>query len=124
MNDKEINLVISTPNGVYYETKTPIVTFTTTEGQIGLMKDATPFLAALVPSQVIIKTKNNQNKIFYIDRGIVEFKNNLLSLIVNNIDTKALDLETKFEKSHQQTRYTVIEELYVKKKVAEQKNNL
>ncbi|ENY68641.1 ATP synthase epsilon chain [Metamycoplasma auris 15026] len=121
MANKNINLVISTPNGVYYQTKTPIVTFSTTEGQIGLMKDALPFIAALVPSQIIIKEENNTNKIFYIDKGIVEFKNNILSLIVNDIDSKPIDLEKKFEQA-KQTKYAIIEELYIKKKLAEKNN--
>ncbi|PZV99248.1 F0F1 ATP synthase subunit epsilon [Metamycoplasma auris] len=123
MNNRNLNLIISTPNGVYYESKSPIVTFSTTEGQIGLMKDALPFIAALVPSQIIIKEENNTNKIFYIDSGIVEFKNNILSLIVNDIDTKPIDLEKKFEQA-KQTKYAIIEELYIKKKLAEKNNKM
>ncbi|MDP4042992.1 F0F1 ATP synthase subunit epsilon [Mycoplasmopsis arginini] len=118
--NKFINILITTPNGVYYQSKAFIATFTTTEGQIGLMKEAIPFLAALVPSKIIIKEDNNLTKTFFIGRGIVEFKNNLLSLIVNNIDTKAFDKEAKFEKVDE-TKYTVIEELVLKKKLAEQK---
>lgn len=116
--NKFINILITTPNGVYYQSKAFIATFTTTEGQIGLMKEAIPFLAALVPSKIIIKEDNNLTKTFFIDRGIVEFKNNLLSLIVNNIDTKAFYKEAKFEKVDE-TKYTVIEELVLKKKLAE-----
>ncbi|WP_330463698.1 F0F1 ATP synthase subunit epsilon [Metamycoplasma gateae] len=119
-SNKTINIAISTPSGIYYETEASIATFTTTEGQIGLMHQALPFLAALIPSRIIIKELNNQNKVFYIDRGIVEFKNNLLSLIVNHIDIKPFDLETKILKKND-TKYTVIEELVLKKKIAQQK---
>ncbi|MGX9339494.1 hypothetical protein ACT1UH_00650 [Mycoplasma sp. 332] len=123
MNDKFIEIVITTPNCVYYQGKGSIVTFTTTEGQIGLMKDAVPFLAALVPSQIIIKDQDNNNRIFYIDRGIVEFRDNLLSLIVNNIDVKPIDTEIKFKKTNEK-KYTIIEEVVLKKKLAEQNKKL
>ncbi|WP_427867556.1 F0F1 ATP synthase subunit epsilon [Mycoplasmopsis arginini] len=118
--NKFINVLITTPNGVYYQSKANIATFTTTEGQIGLMKEAVPFLAALIPSKIIIKEESNETKTFFIDRGIVEFKNNLLSLIVNHIDIKPFDIEAKFEKVDE-TKYTIIEELVLKKKLAEQK---
>ncbi|BAP39684.1 ATP synthase subunit epsilon [Metamycoplasma canadense] len=120
MNNKLIDVVITTHDGVYYQSQASIVTFTTTEGQIGLMKEAIPFLAALIPSQIYVKNKDNIIEIFYIDRGIVEFKNNLLSIIVNNIDIKPFDLHAKFYKQ-KQTKYTVIEEIFLKKKLAEQK---
>ncbi|AZZ65614.1 F0F1 ATP synthase subunit epsilon [Metamycoplasma phocicerebrale] len=120
MSNKNIDVIITTPLGIYYESKASIATFSTTEGQIGLMNGAIPFMAALVPSQIIIKPINEtKHKVFFIDRGIAEFKNNLLSLIVNHIDVQPFDLEAKF-KQNDQKKYTVIEELVLKKRIAEQ----
>ncbi|MBN4089246.1 F0F1 ATP synthase subunit epsilon [Mycoplasma enhydrae] len=121
MANKVIDVVITTPKGIYFESKASIATFSTTEGQIGLMNGALPFIAALVPSQIIIKTEQGKdNKIFYIDQGIVEFKDNLLSLIVSHIDTKPINLEINFKQDIQK-KHDVIEELILKKKIAEQK---
>ncbi|TPR54324.1 F0F1 ATP synthase subunit epsilon [Metamycoplasma neophronis] len=115
----KIQVVISTPLGVYFDDMADICTFRTTEGQIGLMAGGPQFMAALVPSEIYINSTNSPDlKKFYIDKGIVQFKDNVLSLIVNEIDTQPIDLTHNFVQQDQK-KYTIIEEIVLKKKLAE-----
>ncbi|TPE58096.1 F0F1 ATP synthase subunit epsilon [[Mycoplasma] falconis] len=120
MANNKIEVIITTPLGVYLDEKADICTFRTTEGQMGLMAAGPQFMAALVPSEIHINAQGSADqKTFYIDKGLVQFKNNVLSLIVNSIDTKPIDLNPQLEKSNQ-NKYTIIEEINLKKRLAEQ----
>lgn len=119
MTSNQIQVIISTPLGVYFDGMTEICTFRTTEGQIGLMAGGPQFMAALIPSEIYINHLNSPElKKFYIDKGIVQFKNNVLSLIVNQISTQPIDLTQNFVQADQK-KYTIIEEIVLKKKLAE-----
>ena len=67
------------------------------EGEMGILKDHIPIISFLKPG--IIKVNyGNEEKNFYIDDGIVEFKENTLSILTSNIfDTKNSD-NTKIQK--------------------------
>ena len=78
------------------------------EGQIGILKDHISLITFLRPGLVIIKTKNEEKK-FFIEEGIVEFKNNNLLILTSTskslesldkslIDTIIKDTEEKISK--------------------------
>ena len=54
------------------------------EGEMGILKDHISIISFLKPGIIKIKTENEENN-FYVDDGIVEFKNNTLSLLTSNI---------------------------------------
>ncbi|WP_412031506.1 F0F1 ATP synthase subunit epsilon [Metamycoplasma buccale] len=113
----QINLIISTPHGIYLDKKAEIVSFKTTEGYIGLMSGATEFMAAIVPSKILINHQNSaERQELYVDRGIAYFKNNVLSLIVNEIDSKPIN-EATYTKENEVKKYTIIEEIKIKKNI-------
>lgn len=123
METPKIHIIISTPLGIYFDKEASICTFTTTEGQIGIMAGATEFMAALVPSKIMVDFLNSpDSKVFYIDKGIVQFKNNVLSIIVNQIDTKEIELDHKFSPEDQK-KYTIIEEVTLKKSILKSQTN-
>ncbi len=59
------------------------------EGQMGILKDHIPLITFLRPGIITIK-KNNDDKAFFVEEGIVEFSNNNLLILTStakNLDT-------------------------------------
>ena len=61
------------------------------EGDMGILKDHISIISFLKPGLVRIFEGSNEET-YYVDDGIVEFKNNCLSILTSNIfDIKSLD---------------------------------
>ena len=54
------------------------------EGEMGILKDHISLISFLKPGIITIHTKSNEEK-FYVEDGIVEFKNNNLSILTSSI---------------------------------------
>ena len=54
------------------------------EGEIGILKDHISIISFLKPGIIKIYSKNGEEK-FYIEDGIIEFKNNNLSILTSSI---------------------------------------
>ena len=54
------------------------------EGEMGILKDHISIISFLKPGIIKIISGNEENK-FYVDDGIVEFKDNTLSILTSNI---------------------------------------
>ncbi len=54
------------------------------EGEIGILKDHISIISFLKPGIIKIYSKNGEEK-FYIEDGIIEFKNNNLSVLTSSI---------------------------------------
>lgn len=115
------NVIINTPKGTFLDEMVSIVTFKTTEGYRGVMKDATEFMASIVPSKLYISFDEKlSHKEYYIDHGLVHFKNNLFSIIINEISDKPIE-DNKMNTDLSAKKYTVIEEIKIKRNIV--KNN-
>ena len=67
------------------------------EGEMGILKDHISIISFLKPGIVKIYSKSG-NENFYVEDGIVEFKNNNLSILTSSVfDIKNMDRE-KIEK--------------------------
>ena len=61
------------------------------EGYMGILKDHIPIISFLKPGIIDVKSKNDTLN-FYVDDGIVEFKDNNLSILTSTIfDLKNFD---------------------------------
>ena len=61
------------------------------EGEIGILKDHISIISFLKPGIIDVKSKNEILN-YYVDDGIVEFKDNTLSILTSNIfDLKEMD---------------------------------
>ena len=61
------------------------------EGEMGILKNHISIISFLKPGIIKINTNNEENS-FYVDDGIVEFKDNTLSILTSNIfDIKKSD---------------------------------
>lgn len=115
------NVIINTPKGTFLDEMVSIVTFKTTEGYRGVMKDATEFMASIVPSKLYISFDEKLSpKEYYIDHGLVHFKNNLFSIIINEISDKPIE-DNKMNIDLSAKKYTIIEEIKIKRNIV--KNN-
>ena len=54
------------------------------EGEMGILKDHTSIISFLKPGIIKINSGSEENS-FYVDDGIVEFKDNNLSILTSNI---------------------------------------
>ena len=54
------------------------------EGEMGILKDHIPIISFLKPGIITIFSKSGEDK-FYVEDGIVEFKNNDLSVLTSSI---------------------------------------
>ncbi len=54
------------------------------EGEMGILKDHIPIISFLKPGIITIQSKSGQEK-YYVEDGIVEFKNNNLSILTSSI---------------------------------------
>ena len=73
---------IISPNQSILKSEVVEVTIPSYEGQLGILKDHISLITFLRPGLIIIKTENDEKK-FFIEEGIVEFKNNNLLILTS-----------------------------------------
>ena len=77
------------------------------EGDMGILKDHISIISFLKPGLVRVFEGANE-EIFYVDDGIVEFKNNCLSILTSNIfNIKKMDkniVRDALAKAEQETK--------------------
>ena len=80
------------------------------EGEMGILKDHISIISFLKPGLVKIYESGPNQETYYVEDGIIEFKNNCLSILTSNIfDIKKIDKNvvrdvlTKAEKDTQNT---------------------
>jgi F-type H+-transporting ATPase subunit epsilon len=114
--NKKTFLKIITPNGFFYNKEVDIVTVKTTEGFIGLMKNKSPFVAALDISNLLINKKNSKDFLeCAIAGGIVKATPNNVEIITDEIEEKSKISESRARKSKLEAEKL----LKIKKDVAE-----
>ena len=81
----QFNLEIISPEKSFLIKKDTIeVIVPAIEGYMGILKDHIPIISFLKPGIIDVKSKNETLK-FYVDDGIVEFKDDNLSILTSNI---------------------------------------
>ena len=62
------------------------------EGDMGILRDHIPIISFLKPGLVRVIDSKSSEETYYVDDGIIEFKNNCLSILTSNIfDIKKID---------------------------------
>ena len=75
---------IVTPEKVLFtENEVPMVTVPGVEGQMGILDNHVPIVTFLRPG--VINVENKNNKYFFTTGGVVDFKNNILSILCQEI---------------------------------------
>ena len=85
MMSEQFNLEIVSPEKSFLKkddvTEVVVPAF---EGEMGILKNHISIISFLKPGIIKINTGNEENS-FYVDDGIVEFKDNTLSILTSNI---------------------------------------
>ena len=81
----QFNLEIISPEKSFLIKKDTIeVIVPAIEGYMGILKDHIPIISFLKPGIITIFSKSGEDK-FYVEDGIIEFKNNDLSVLTSSI---------------------------------------
>ena len=99
------------------------------EGEMGILKDHIPIISFLKPGIIKILSKSGDND-YYVEDGIVEFKDNSLSILTSSIyniadmdKSKKQDLLNQAEKEssnqelNDQSKYLIDQKIEVLKKL-------
>ena len=82
---EQFNLeIISPEKSILIKNDTEEVVIPAIEGYMGILKDHIPLISFLKPGIIDVKS-SNENLNFYVDDGIVEFKDNNLSVLTSSI---------------------------------------
>ena len=83
--DEEFTIEIISPERSFFSKDDVIETVLPAfEGEMGILKDHTPIISFLKPGIITIYLKSGEEK-FFVEDGIIEFKNNNLSVLTSSI---------------------------------------
>ena len=82
--EDNFNLEIISPEKIIYSGKSKMATLPSYEGDMGILKDHISIISFLKPGIIKIFTKSSEEK-YYLEDGIVEFKDNNLSILTSFI---------------------------------------
>jgi len=82
----EFKIEIVNPDQLFYSNENILeAVIPAFEGEIGILKDHISIISFLKPGIVKLKVNNSDDETFYVEDGIIEFKDNLLSILTSNI---------------------------------------
>ena len=82
----EFKIEIVNPDQLFYSNENILeAVIPAFEGEIGVLKDHISIISFLKPGIIKLKLNNNDEKTFYVEEGIIEFNDNLLSILTSNI---------------------------------------
>ena len=96
---EKFTVEIITPDRTMLKSEATEVTIPSFEGQMGILNEHIPLITFLRPGLIIVR--NEEEKKFYVEEGIVEFSNNNLLILTStvkdlkNLDKNAIDILLK-----------------------------
>ena len=82
----EFKIEIVNPDQLFYSNEKILeAVIPAFEGEIGILKDHVSIISFLKPGIINLRIGNSDEKTFYVEDGIIEFKDNLLSILTSNI---------------------------------------
>ena len=127
---QEFKVEIVNPDQAFFSSeKVTEVVLPAFEGDIGILKDHISIISFLKPGIIKISINNEEEK-FYVDDGIIEFKDNQLSVLtssifnIKNVDKNILekslkeaDKQLKNEELSDQNRFLISQKVDVLKSI-------
>jgi len=84
--DSTFLLQLITPEQIIYQQRASKLVVTTLEGEITVLANHTPLVAAVKPGEVKIAEVPSKNRTMAISEGVIEIKNNVVSLLVQKAE--------------------------------------
>ena len=127
---QEFKVEIVNPDQAFFSSeKVTEVVLPAFEGDIGILKDHISIISFLKPGIIKISINNEEEK-FYVDDGIIEFKDNQLSVLTSSIfnikkvdknilekSLKEADKQLKNEELSDQNRFLISQKVDVLKSI-------
>lgn len=89
------NCVIVTPEQQVVDQQVSQVIFPAYDGQVGILTDRAPLLAKLGIGALRLTSTNNQTRVFFVEGGIAQMKDNKLTILTNEaIPAEEIDAES------------------------------
>lgn len=85
---KVFNLLISTPEGTFFDGDVRSIKAKTSFGQFQMLADFEPFVASLRPCVFTMVDENGTTKQYAISEGVIETKGDSVVICVNTIEPK------------------------------------
>ncbi len=82
---EKFTVEIISPSRLILKADSSEVTIPAYEGQMGILKDHVPLITFLRPGLILIKSEDE--KIFFVEDGTVEFNNNVLLILTSTAKT-------------------------------------
>ena len=96
----EFKIEIVNPDQLFYSNENMLEAVVPAfEGEIGILKDHISIISFLKPGIIKLKLNNSDEKTFYVEDGIIEFKDNLISILTSNIVDLKNTSKDLFEKN-------------------------
>lgn len=108
-------LEIVTPTGKIYSNEVEFVLVRTTEGDMGILANHSPFVASLAIGEMIVREEKGKEIPYYVSEGFIEINSNKVIVLV---DEAMLASEIDLEKARKEAVFAE-EKL---KKLTEDKN--
>lgn len=83
-----LSVSIVTPDGRVYEHESTLIVVTTTVGQLGILPNHVPLIAALDISQARVKYDDTEDRIA-VNGGFIEFSNNVATIVADSAERQA-----------------------------------
>ena len=96
----EFKIEIVNPDQLFYSNENILeAVIPAFEGEIGILKDHISIISFLKPGIIKLKLNNSDEETFYVEDGIIEFKDNLLSILTSNIVDLRKTTKDHFDKN-------------------------
>ena len=103
MADKQLQLVIVTPERTVFDEPTSALRFLLFDGQIGILPGRAPLVGRLGYGELKATTASGSEKSFFIDGGFVQVKGQIVSILtaraIPSEDVKRADGEEALKKA-------------------------
>ncbi|MGX6590883.1 ATP synthase F1 subunit epsilon [Cetobacterium ceti] len=87
-------IVVVTPTKKVLEQEANFLMIRTTEGDMGILANHSPFVAELATGEMKIKTEGNE-LFYYVSGGFMEISNNIVTILADEaMDVKDINVET------------------------------
>lgn len=84
MPDKTLRLVIVTPEKTLLDEPVAALSFPLYDGGIGILPGRLPLIGRLGTGELKLQQDGQPERLFYIDGGFVQVRNNVVTLLTNN----------------------------------------
>ena len=88
------HLTIVTPEKIFYEDEVSSIIAPGSEGYLGVLTDHAPLITALVPGELTLRDKRNEEKAFALSSGFLEVYKNEVTIVADSAEfPEQIDLE-------------------------------